>query len=71
MTANTQLIKQPALEGEIYELRLGIGTDTCHIHLIGWRLALCGSPVASIPKPDDLVMPCNSCFYIFERSKHA
>ena len=65
----TQLIKQPALEGEIYELRLGPGTDTCHIHLIGWYLALCGCPVTKIPKPDDLVNPCNSCFGIYEETK--
>ena len=65
----TSLIKQPALEGEIYELRYGLGTDTCHIHLVGWRLALCGCPVTSIPKPKELVTPCHSCFYLYEESR--
>lgn len=66
---STQLIKQPAFEGEIYELRLGVGTDTCHIRLAGWHLALCGCPVTKVPKPDDLITPCNSCMFIYERIK--
>jgi hypothetical protein len=51
---------------DIYEFRYGLGTDTCHIHKIGWKLALCGCPVTTIPKPDDLVNPCWACLHDYQ-----
>ena len=65
MTTENKLIKHPALEGDIYELRFGPGTDTVHIHRVGWRLALCGCPLGELPKPDDLATRCNSCFALY------